>query len=137
VVRALCVTANPVLRKTLRRTLQAVGSTVEFADDPATLAVDGGAPAASGPDLVVLDPESRRGLSPQRLSELLGSSTKVVMLGESLSEDAIISALRDPAFDHLISDPPDPNSEELEEELVVTSVKVLKQDIFGLEKYLA
>ncbi len=132
-LRALCVTANPALRRTLRRTLQAVGSTVEFAEDPTTLVVDGGAPAAAAPELVVLDADSRRNITPERLAELLGSSTKVVMLGESLSEDAILEALRARAFDHVISDLPDPD----EEELVVTSVKVLRGDIFGLEKYLA
>ena len=124
--RAICVTTNPLLRRTLRRTLQAVGSTVEFADSAAAL------PDGDAPDLVVLDAESRKTCDPEGLSARW-STTKVVVLGESLEEDAVVRMLRNQPFNHVISDQVDPD----ELELVVTSVKALRGDIFGLEKYLA
>jgi hypothetical protein len=125
--RAVCVTGNPALRRTLRRTLQAAGSIVEFADSAESIDPE------AAPDLLVLDPTSRRGMDARLLTEKLGASTKVVMLGESLQEDAILDLLRSTPFNHVISELTEPS----EEELVVTSVKVLKGDIFGLEKYLA
>lgn len=124
--RAICVTTNPMLRRTLRRTLQAVGSSVEFADSAAEL------PEGDAPDLVVLDAESRKGCDPEGLSARWGS-TKVVVLGDSLEEDAVVRMLRNQPFNHVISEQSDPD----ELELVVTSVKALRGDIFGLEKYLA
>ena len=125
--RAVCVTEDPALRRTLRRILQAAGSNVEFADSADAL------DASTPPQLIVLDPKSRRSADTARLSERFGQGTEVVMLGESLDTEDIVRALRHRSFNHLISELLDPD----EVELVVTSVKMLKGDIFGLEKYLA
>jgi hypothetical protein len=56
-----------------------------------------------------------------------------VVLGESLAEDQIIEVLRKPAIDHVITQ----LNEADEDELVVSATKLLRGDIFGLEKYLA
>jgi hypothetical protein len=112
----------------LRRSLQAVGSTVEFAD-PSSLAQVTGPP----PDMVVVDREARRDVNLQQLGEQFGVDTKIVVLGESLAEEGTVALLRQPQLDHVISDTSDPD----DSELVITTVKLLRGDIFGLEKYLA
>src|SRR5687767_12420436 len=124
--RAVCVTGNPVLRRTLRRTLQAAGSVVEILDDPHSLDLL----AKPAPDLIVLDKESRRAIDPVYLSQQLGEDTKIVILGESLEEESVLELLRGGQVNHIIAEQSEPS----EEELVVTSVKALKGDIFGLEK---
>jgi CheY-like chemotaxis protein len=127
--RAVCVTGNPVLRRTLRRTLQAAGSVVELLDDAQSLDLS----AKPAPDLIVFDKESRRGIDAVQLSQKLGDETKIVILGESLEEESVLDLLRAGQVNHIIAEQSEPS----EEELVVTSVKALKGDIFGLEKYLA
>ena len=57
----------------------------------------------------------------------------MIILGDSLEDDQLVSLLRNQPLDHVISDTSTPD----ETELVVTSVKLLSGDIFGLEKYLA
>jgi hypothetical protein len=136
--RALCVTADPHRRRTLRRTLQAVGSAVEFADpaqvnDPSALVASLAAFGGEAPDMVVVDKEARRDVNLQSLGERFGGDTKIVVLGESLDEEGTVALLRQPALDHVISDSADPD----DDELVVTAVKLARRDIFGLEKYLA
>jgi hypothetical protein len=124
--RALCLTGNPALRRTLKRTLQAAGSTVEFADSAAGLG-DGAAP-----ELLVMDPQTRRGVDLDSYGDRF-TATNVVIVGESLAEEEVIGLLRGSGINHVISELSDPD----EGELVVTSGKFLKRDIFGLEKYLA
>ena len=120
--RAVCVTSSTVLRRTLRRTLNAAGAQVElrdFVDDNA------------GAELVVIDPASRRALGPDAL-DALAPGAAMIVLGESIQDEDIIELLRSRGVDHVIGDQ-DPD----DAEMVVTSVKLLTGDIFGLEKYLA
>lgn len=123
--RAVCITKNVALRKTLRRTLNAAGSTVEFRDD-----ID---EESTLPGLVFVDQDLRRGEGVDELIQIVGERSKVIVLGESLADDDVVAMLRNNPLDHCIAD-----SETADEsELVVTSVKLLSGDIFGLEKYLA
>jgi anti-sigma regulatory factor (Ser/Thr protein kinase) len=117
--RALCLVRDAALRRTLRRTLHAAGSTAEFVDD--RLPDDSGPP----PALVFVDSEARRGLADQ-LARWPTSS--VVVLGDSLDDDGVLDLLRRTAT-HVIADAD-------EAELVATSVKVLTGDLFGIDKYL-
>jgi hypothetical protein len=126
--RALCITGDPALRRTLRRTAQAAGSIVEFAD-ATELSSRTGAP----PDLLLLDKHSRQTVDLEQVQARLGGSTKIVVFGDSLEEDAMVSLLRRDSFDHLITFSNEPD----DDELVVTTGKLFKNDIFGLEKYLA
>ncbi|WP_428266943.1 hypothetical protein [Haliangium sp.] len=123
--RALCVTRNPSLRRAVRRTLSAVGTAVDFADELNDANADGAA-------LIIVDHESRRG-GDEKLVEIAGPQGKIIVIGDSLEDDEVIALLRHRSMDHLISDLDDGD----ERELVVTSVKLMGGDIFGLDKYLA
>ena len=109
------------LRRALRRTLNAAGSQVEFQD-----AVDG---SEAGAALVFIDQAARRSLSGESLDQL----ERLVVIGDSLEDAEVVELLRRRGLNHLISDADDPD----DTELVVTSVKLLSGDLFGLEKYLA
>jgi hypothetical protein len=122
VTRALCLVRDATLRRTLKRTLHAAGSTAEFVDE--WLTEDLGPP----PALVFVDSESRRGLPADHLARWPASS--VVVLGDSLDDDGVLELLRRTAT-HVISD-----RDADEAELVATSVKVLTGDLFGIDKYL-
>lgn len=123
--RALCVVRDPTLRRTLRRTLLASGAPVEFRES-----LDGG---GLGPGVILfVDREIRESAELPRLIQIMGGNGRVVILGDSLADLGNIELLRHRPLDHLISeDAPD------EVELVVTAVKLLSGDIFGLEKYMA
>src|SRR6185295_17615920 len=106
--RALCVTGDPHRRRALRRTLQAVGSAVDFSDAAGVIAW-----AGPKPDLLVLDRDARRDLDVQRLGEQFGEDTKIVVLGESLDDASTVALLRQHSLDHLIADADDPDDAEL------------------------
>jgi hypothetical protein len=124
--RAICVTSNLTLRKTLRRTLQAGGSQVEFHDELPT--VD-----ACDAAIVFIDRACRRTTPMPQLLQILGDRRALIVLGDSLEDAEVVSILRNTRLNHVITDSDQPD----EVELVVTSAKLLSGDIFGLEKYLA
>ena len=124
--RAVCVTRSPALRRTLRRTLGATGSLVEFHDN-----VDG-LKTAGDVALVVMDQVVRQSLAADKLEEL-GRGAGLIVIGDSLENDEVVAALRTRGVNHLIGDAETPD----DDELVVTSVKLLSGDFFGLEKYLS
>jgi hypothetical protein len=128
-VRALCVTSNLSLRKTLRRTLNAGGSNVEFADSLPEQEVELAAEAA----MLFIDNACRRNATAGQLTQIIGEGGRVIILGDSLEDDEVVELLRNRTVNHVISDSESPD----EVELVVTSVKLQSGDIFGLEKYLA
>jgi hypothetical protein len=122
--RTICVTSNLALRKVLRRTLSAAGSEVEFVDQCEEVLAGGAAP----PDLLIIDDAGHReGLA--AFLERIGTATKAVLLGDP---EAFIELLRKEGCDHLIGRDGAPE----EDEIVVTSVKLLRGDLFGVEKYL-
>jgi hypothetical protein len=123
--RALCITRNAALRRTLRRTLNATGSTVEFLDHLSR-------ESATGAALIIIDQDCRKQSDP-RLIQVIGEGGKIIILGDSIEDDEVVALLRALPMDHVISDSAGPD----ETELVVTSMKLLSGDIFGLHKYLA
>ncbi len=123
VPHALCITRNAALKRTLRRTLKAVGSSVEFSDHFS-------AEKAMGAALIVIDQDCRKQGDATNI-QVVGLGGKIIIMGESLEDDEVVRLLRKLPMNHVISDEPD------EAELVVTSEKLLSGDIFGLEKYLA
>jgi len=127
--RAVCVTADPQLRRTLRRELGASGTQVEFtetADDARERRAD----------LIVLDPTARRGADLEALSVAPtdGTAPEIVIVGESLSHDEVLGLLRAPQLNHVIANL---GTEPGDHGLVVATGKLAKGDIFGVEKYLA
>jgi hypothetical protein len=128
---AVCITSNLSLRKTLRRTLNASGSSVEFLD--ALPAQAGSHAQALGAAMLFVDRATRRTSPGVKLGQLIAENGKVIMLGDSLEDEEVVQLLRNSTVDHLITD-----VDQLDEvELVVTCVKLHSGDIFGLEKYLA
>jgi hypothetical protein len=123
--RALCIVRDPALRRTLRRTLGATGSQVEFVDSPEQ--------ASSPAGLVFIDAASRRACTPEALAGAIAENGHIVILGDSLEDDKLVALLRERSLDHVITDEVVPD----EAELVVTSGKILTGDLFGLEKYLS
>lgn len=123
--KAVCVTTDPALRRMLRRTLNAVGSSVEFVDSSEE--VDGSA------QILFIDRQTRLQTELPALLQIVGEQGRVVILGDSIEDSEVVDLLRIRQLDHLITD-----WDGLDEsELVVTSVKLLEGDIFGIEKYLA
>jgi hypothetical protein len=114
-----------MLRRTLRRTLGAAGSQVEFHDNVDDAPTDDA-------QLLVIDQQVQRAMPKEQL-EALGRGTGLIVIGDSLESDEMVAALRAQGLDHLIGDGEEPD----DAELVVTSVKLLSGDIFGLEKYLS
>ncbi len=128
--RTLCVISNPSLRRRLRRSLQATGMTVEFFDtlSDAANTADG----LESPRLLFLDQESRKHADLPHLLQVMDAEGKVIIIGESLADNDFVALMRQQPFDNVIDD-----AEPDESELVVTSVKLLSGDIFGLDKYLS
>jgi len=82
--------------------------------------------------ILFVDREIRESAELPRLMQVIGENGRIVILGDSLADLGSIELLRHPPLDHLISEEsPD------EVELVVTAVKLLSGDIFGLEKYMS
>ena len=122
--RTICITSNLALRKVLRRTLSAAGCEVDFVDGCDEVLAREGPPV----DLIIVDDAGHReGLG--AFLEQVGGTTKVVLLGDP---ETFIELLRKDGVDHLIGRNGDPE----EDEIVVTSVKLLRGDLFGVEKYL-
>jgi hypothetical protein len=121
--RTICVTSNLALRRVLRRALSATGSEVGFVDEWAEVLAQEGPPA----DLILVDDAGREGLV--SFLERVGTASKVVLLG---NPETLIELLRNEGCDHLLGRDGDPE----EDEIVVTSVKLLRGDLFGVEKYL-
>ncbi len=127
VPHTLCVVSNPTLRRRLKRSLHATGATVEFCS---TLA-EAGAREDAPPSLLFLDQDSRQDAALPHLLQVMDKQGKVVIIGESIADDEFVDLMRQQPFDHVM-DAEDPD----ENEILVTSVKLLTGDIFGLDKYL-
>ncbi len=109
----------------LRRTLSSVVARVEFADE-----LDGDAQGAA---ILLIDRELRLATEPPQLARIAAAGGKIIIIGDSLEDADVVSLLRNQPMNHIISEEAAPD----EGELIVTSVKLLSGDIFGLEKYLA
>ena len=116
--RAFCISRDPSIRAQVSATLGATGLTVEHFDDlPAS--TDGAA-------LLVIDRASRE-LAGTALTEV---QIPVVVVGDDLDDDSLITLMIEAPVSHLVGDPQS-------RELRITSEKLVSGDFFGLEKYLA
>jgi hypothetical protein len=116
--RAICVSRDAGLRRTIERVLGTVGMIVEDAER---------VPAHTGDAaLVVVDREARIAAG-AALSTL---AAPVVIVGDDLEDDSVIAAMLEAPVSHLVRDL---HAGDLE----IMSEKLASGDLFGLEKYLA
>ena len=114
---AICVCRDDV-RPVVEAALAAAGLTVEHcAEVPAV---------AAGAALVVVDRAARQAAG----ERLRGVGAPVVVVGDDLDDDGLITLMLDAPVSHLIGDPED-------RDLGITSAKLASGDLFGLEKYVA
>jgi hypothetical protein len=116
--RAICVSRDAGLRSVIEAALAQVGVTVAHFD--------------SVPDntrdvaLVVVDRATREAAG----GELCAIAAPVVIVGDDLDDDGLITIMLEAPVSHLVEDPHD-------RDLEITSEKLASGDVFGLEKYLA
>src|SRR3569623_2553670 len=116
--RALCISRDPAFRAQVDASLGASGLSVEHWDDLP--------PSTEGAALLVIDRATRE-LAGIALTEV---QIPVVVVGDDLDDDSLITLMIEAPVSHLVSDP-------RSRELRITSEKLVSGDLFGLEKYLA
>src|SRR6476646_4007198 len=116
--RAMCVCGDAEVRQVVGGALAGVGLDVEQ-----RASVDG---EAEGFALIVVDRTAR-----QAAGEVLrGLGAPVVVVGDNLDDEDLISLMVEAPVSHHVGDPAD-------RDLAITSEKLVSGDLFGLEKYLA
>jgi hypothetical protein len=116
--RAICVSRDEGVRRVVGAALSSVGLLVEYAE---TL------PSSTEDAAVVVVDRATRQASANQLRTL---KTPVVVVGDDLDDDGLITLMLEHPVSHLVGDPSDPD-------LGITSEKLASGDFFGLEKYLA
>lgn len=116
--RAICVSRDDGVRRVVGEALAAAGLTVEhevsIPQDTREVA------------LVVVDRATRETAG----SALCAISAPVVVVGDDLDDDGLITLMLEAPVSHLVHDPRD-------RDLGITSEKIASGDVFGLEKYLS
>ena len=117
--RAVCVSRDEGVRRVVGEALAATGLEVRYAETlPSSSETDGAA-------VIVVDRATR-----QACADVLPSLTSpVVVVGDDLDDDGLITLMLEHPVSHLVGDPADPD-------LGITSEKLASGDVFGLEKYL-
>jgi hypothetical protein len=116
--RAICVCCDAGVCAVVGAALGAVGLAVEHASEIPS--------DAAGVALFVVDRASRQAAG----ESLRSASAPVVVVGDDLADDNLITLMLDRPVSHLVRDPGD-------RELSITSEKLASGDLFGVEKYLA
>jgi hypothetical protein len=116
--RAICVSRDPGVRQVVAAALAGAGVTVDHCD---ALPDDTGDAA-----LLVVDKATREHAG----DALRAVSIPVVVVGDDLDDDGLITLMIEAPVSHLVGDLGS-------RELGITSEKLVSGDLFGLEKYLA
>ncbi len=115
--RAICVSRDGGLRRVIERALSSAGVAVDhresIPEDTADVA------------LVIVDRATRQAAG----GELRACAVPVVIVGDDLDDDGLITIMLESPVSHLVEDPHD-------RDLGITSEKLASGDLFGLEKYL-
>lgn len=115
--RAICVSRDGGLRRVIERALSSAGVAVDhreiIPEDTADVA------------LVIVDRATRQAAG----GELRACAVPVVIVGDDLDDDGLITIMLEAPVSHLVEDPHD-------RDLGITSEKLASGDLFGLEKYL-
>ncbi|MBA3457149.1 MAG: hypothetical protein H0T42_28960 [Deltaproteobacteria bacterium] len=115
--RAICVSRDEGVRRVVGEALATAGLSVQH---ESSIPDDTGEVA-----LVVVDRATRQAAG----SALCAISAPVVVVGDDLDDDGLITLMVDAPVSHLVRDPRD-------RDLGITSEKLASGDVFGLEKYL-
>jgi len=115
--RAICVSRDAQVRQAVGEALARRGVTCDHCDDVPAQADDVA--------LFVVDRETRESAA----EALRNAPAPVVVIGDSLDDDALFALMTEAPVSHLVGDP-------TTSELGVTSEKLVSGDLFGLEKYL-
>jgi len=117
--RAVCVSRDEGVRRVVGEALAGAGLEVRYAETlPSSSETDGAA-------LIVVDRATRQASA----DELRALTCPVVVVGDDLDDDGLITLMLEHPVSHLVGDPADPD-------LGITSEKLASGDVFGLEKYL-
>jgi len=114
--RALCISRDAGVRGVVDDALARAGLTVEHADS---------LPEPIGEVAVVIVDRAARQAAGDRLRAIAGP---VVVIGDDLEDDGLITLMLEAPISHVISDATD-------RDLGITSEKLVSGDLFGLEKY--
>jgi hypothetical protein len=114
--RALCISKDAGVRGVVDDALGRAGLTVEHADS---------LPDPVGEVAVVVVDRAARQTAGDRLRAV---ATPVVVVGDDLDDDGLITLMLEAPISHVIGDATDPD-------LGITSKKLVSGDLFGLEKY--
>jgi hypothetical protein len=117
--RAICVSRDPGVRQVVTTALANAGMSVDHFD---ALPED-----TDGAAVVVVDKATRE----QDADALRSAACPVVVVGDDLDDDGLITLMIEAPVSHLIGDPA------RSRDLGITSEKLVSGDLFGLEKYLA
>ena len=150
--RALCLSTDVGLRRSLRRALGAAGASVVFFDGFGALVAAAEASRrgevltgdlaelVNGVQLVLVDEPQATSVSFAEATGVLAwlGHPKVVLLGDALGFDSSLDMLRRSDCDHVVGSDAGPDGERAVDEgaVMVTSLKLLRGDIFGVERYL-
>jgi hypothetical protein len=115
--RAICVSRDEGVRRVVGGALEADGFIVEHAS---SVGSPGDAVA------VIVDRATRQAEG----SVLAALTVPVIVVGDDLDDDGLITLMLESPVSHLVKDPHD-------RDLAITSEKLATGDVFGLEKYLA
>lgn len=116
--RAVCVSRDEGVRRVVGAALASAGLAVDHAE---TL------PASTADAAVVVVDRATRQAQGTQLHEM---SAPVVVVGDDLDDDGLITLMLEEPVSHLVGDPND-------RDRGITTEKLASGDVFGLEKYLA
>src|SRR5258708_24917501 len=117
-LRAMCVCADSAVRTVIAGAVESAGATVDHRDVVPSELDDYA--------LVVVDRATRQTAA----DALRASRAPVVIVGDDLDDDGLVTLMLEAPVSHLVEDPHD-------RDLEITSEKLVTGDLFGLEKYLA
>ncbi len=115
--RAFCVSRDEGVRRVVGAALESAGLVVEHAETLPS--------STENAAVIVVDKATRQAAGDQ----LKLVSAPVVVVGDDLDDDGLITLMLEHPVSHLVGDPAD-------KDLGITSEKLASGDVFGLEKYL-
>ncbi len=124
--RCVCATKDRDLRRLVHRTLRSAGFDVQFVEGPEDLR-----PVAEDARLILMDRDSGSTEAINQAMSRLPAQANIVLIGGWTQWNEVLDLMRSSRCQNLLCR----RAPLEEEELTVTSAKLVSRDIFGLEKY--